>query len=100
MLMRKDEARPGAEFTFSKFFDNWAVGTGIGIRYDLSFLILRLDWGIALHVPYETGKRGYYNIPNFKDEWASISHRISILTEANGFCRQKYAQFWLSLPFQ
>lgn len=66
-LMRKDEARPGAEFTFSKFFDNWAVGTGIGIRYDLSFLILRLDWGIALHVPYETGKRGYYNIPNFKD---------------------------------
>lgn len=66
-LMRKDEARPGAEFTFNKFFDNWAVGTGIGIRYDLSFLILRLDWGIALHVPYETGKRGYYNIPNFKD---------------------------------
>lgn len=66
-LMRKDEARPEAEFTFSKFFDNWAVGTGIGIRYDLSFLILRLDWGIALHVPYETGKRGYYNIPNFKD---------------------------------
>lgn len=66
-LMRKDEARPGAEFTFSKFFDNWAVGTGIGIRYDLSFLILRLDWGIALHVPYETSKRGYYNIPNFKD---------------------------------
>lgn len=66
-LMRKDEARPGAEFIFSKFFDNWAVGTGIGIRYDLSFLILRLDWGIALHVPYETGKRGYYNIPNFKD---------------------------------
>lgn len=66
-LMRKDEARPGAEFTFSKFFDNWAVGTGVGIRYDLSFLILRLDWGIALHVPYETGKRGYYNIPNFKD---------------------------------
>lgn len=66
-LMRKDEARPGAEFTFKHFFDNIAVGTGVGIRYDLSFLVLRLDWGIALHVPYETGRSGYYNIPQFKD---------------------------------
>ena len=66
-LMRKDEARPGAEFTLDHFFDSIAVGTGIGIRYDLSFLVLRLDWGIALHVPYETEKRGYYNIPKFKD---------------------------------
>lgn len=66
-LMRKDEARPNAEFSLSHFFDSIALGTGIGIRYDLSFLILRLDWGIALHVPYETGKGGYYNIPSFKD---------------------------------
>ena len=66
-LMRKDEARPGAEFTFKHFFDNIAVGTGVSIRYDLSFLVLRLDWGIALHVPYETGRSGYYNIPRFKD---------------------------------
>ena len=66
-LMRKDEARLGAEFTFKHFFDNIAVGTGVGIRYDLSFLVLRLDWGIALHVPYETGRSGYYNIPRFKD---------------------------------
>lgn len=66
-LMRKDEARPNAEFSLNRFFDSIALGTGIGIRYDLSFLILRLDWGIALHVPYDTGKSGYYNIPRFKD---------------------------------
>ena len=66
-LMRKDEARPGAEFTLNHFFDSIATGTGFGIRYDLSFLILRLDFGIALHVPYETDKKGYYNIPNFRD---------------------------------
>ena len=66
-LMREDEARPGAQFKLSKFFDTLALGTGVGIRYDLSFLILRLDWGIALHVPYETGKSGYYNIPKFWD---------------------------------
>ena len=66
-LMRKDEARPDEQFTFNKFFDNIALGTGLGIRYDLSFLVLRLDWGVALHVPYETGISKYYNIPNFKD---------------------------------
>ena len=55
------------EFTFNKFFDSIALGTGLGIRYDLSFLVLRLDWGVALHVPYETGISGYYNIPSFKD---------------------------------
>ena len=43
------------------------MGTGAGIRYDLEFLVLRLDLGIALHTPYETGKKGYYNIPRFKD---------------------------------
>ena len=49
-LMRKDEARPGAEFNLRHFFDSIALGTGVGIRYDLSFLILRLDFGFALHV--------------------------------------------------
>lgn len=66
-LMRKDEARPGAEFSLRHFFDSIALGTGVGIRYDLSFLILRLDFGFALHVPYDTEKSGYYNIPKFKD---------------------------------
>lgn len=64
-LLRKDDARPGAEFSFKKFFDSVALGTGVGIRYDLTFLILRLDCGFALHVPYETGKSSYYNIPKF-----------------------------------
>ena len=66
-LMREDPSRPGSKFTMNHFFDNLALGTGLGIRYDLSFLILRLDCGIALHVPYDTSKSGYYNIPNFKD---------------------------------
>ena len=66
-LLRKDEARPNAEFSLNHFFDSITLGTGVGIRYDFSFLVLRLDWGIALHVPYDTGKSGYYNIPRFKD---------------------------------
>ena len=55
----------GAQFKFSKFFDQMALGTGIGIRYNLDFLVLRLDWGFALHLPYETSKSGYFNVDHF-----------------------------------
>lgn len=54
-------------FKFSKFFNDIALGTGIGLRYDLGFLVVRVDWGIALHCPYDTGTSGYFNINRFKD---------------------------------
>lgn len=51
----------------STFLKQIATGTGIGLRYDLEFLVLRVDWGFGLHLPYDTGKSGYFNIPRFKD---------------------------------
>ena len=54
------------KFHLKDFFRELAVGTGIGLRYDLDFLILRLDWGVGLHVPYDTGKSGFYNIDGFR----------------------------------
>ena len=65
--MKHDDNRPGAKFKADSVFKQLATGTGVGIRYDLEFFVIRLDLGIALHVPYETGKSGYYNIPKFKD---------------------------------
>ncbi len=69
-LMRKDDARPGGELTLKNFAKQVALGTGAGLRYDLDFLVFRLDCGVALHDPYDTGKSGYYNIPKFKDSLA------------------------------
>ncbi|MCD8179138.1 MAG: BamA/TamA family outer membrane protein [Tannerellaceae bacterium] len=66
-LLREDEARPGGKLRGQYFFKDLALGTGVGLRYDLDFLVIRLDLGIALHVPYDTGKVGYYNVPKFKD---------------------------------
>lgn len=64
-LFEYDELRPGAEFSLKDFHENIALGTGVGVRYDLDILVLRLDMGIGLHAPYDTGKKGYYNIPTF-----------------------------------
>ena len=44
-----------------------ALGTGAGLRYDLDFIVIRFDVGIALHAPYDTRKSGFYNIEKFKD---------------------------------
>jgi outer membrane protein assembly factor BamA len=57
----------GTKFRLNRFLRDIAVGTGVGLRYDLNFLILRLDWGVGLHVPYDTGRSGFYNIDSFKD---------------------------------
>ena len=66
-MLKKAEDRPGGELTMRNLGKTIALGTGVGLRYDFTFLVIRLDLGIALHAPYDTGKKGYYNIPNFKD---------------------------------
>ena len=55
-----------SQFKLKDMFSQMAVGTGIGLRYDMDFLVLRLDWGVALHLPYTTEKSGFYNVPSFK----------------------------------
>lgn len=64
-MLKDDDYMKGSKFTFNKFFDQIATGTGFGFRYDLDFFVIRFDVGIGIHVPYETGKSGYYNIPKF-----------------------------------
>lgn len=61
--LKYDEDRPESHFKFKNFFSQMAVGTGLGLRYDLDFFVIRLDWGIGLHVPY--GSSGFYNIDKF-----------------------------------
>ena len=70
-LLRPDSDRPGAALkesgSLGHFLDQIAVGTGAGIRYDLSFLVVRFDVGVGLHLPYTTSRSGWYNIPRFRD---------------------------------
>jgi outer membrane protein assembly factor BamA len=61
-LLRYDEARPEGQFKLNTFAKQVALGTGVGLRYDMDFLVFRFDVGIPLHDPYTTGKSGYYNV--------------------------------------
>ncbi len=64
-LFRDDSDRPGGTLKASRFLNDLALGTGAGIRYDMGFLVVRLDVGVGLHVPYQTSKSGYFNIDNY-----------------------------------
>jgi outer membrane protein assembly factor BamA len=66
-MLRPSADRPGGTLQGSTFSREIATGTGAGLRYDLGFLVLRADLGIGIHLPYDTGKTGYYNIPGFRD---------------------------------
>lgn len=43
---QEDASRPGANFEFNRFWREIAVGTGLGLRMDFDFLVLRLDMGV------------------------------------------------------
>ena len=60
------------------FKKDLAIDLGVGIRYDLDFFVLRLDWGFAIHKPYNSyyspkdnqtheTTSGFVNVRNFKD---------------------------------
>jgi len=68
-LLRPDRNRPGGALQeirgIRDFLHQLALGSGFGLRYDLSFLVIRFDVGIGLHLPFATSRRGYYNLPKF-----------------------------------
>ncbi|HEY4150035.1 MAG TPA: BamA/TamA family outer membrane protein, partial [Chitinophagaceae bacterium] len=68
-LKNKDTTagRAGAEFT-SRFLQQLGVGAGAGLRFDISFLVLRLDLAIPLRIPYlPAGQEWVINKINFSD---------------------------------
>lgn len=65
-LYRDDSLKPGAKFT-GAFLKQLAVGAGMGLRFDISFLVIRFDVAIPLRRPYPSGKEWVINQINFSD---------------------------------
>ena len=67
-------------FGNTEFAKQIALGTGAGLRLDIDGLVVRLDFGVGIHAPYQTYKydkegkmdktqpiNTYYNIPSVLD---------------------------------
>jgi outer membrane protein insertion porin family len=56
-LLNKDAQRPNAEFDFKRFWNEFAVDIGAGVRLDFSYFVIRFDYGIPVRDPrYTTNK--------------------------------------------
>lgn len=69
-LLKNDPQRPGGELRAKTFLKDLALGTGVGLRIDIGMMVIRGDLGIGIHAPYETSRRGYYNMTSFKNSLA------------------------------
>jgi outer membrane protein insertion porin family len=64
-LYNKDTSRPGAQFT-KNFINQLAIGSGIGLRINLTILLLRIDLATPLREPWlPAGKRWVINQIDF-----------------------------------
>ena len=57
-MIGRDDARPGADFRYDRFYKEIAIGTGVGLRMDFDFLVIRLDLATkALDPARQEGQR-------------------------------------------
>lgn len=63
----KGEPREDAKFKFSTFYKQLALNTGVGIRYDLGYFLIRLDWGFKLHNPNAAPGQRWFKHMGLKD---------------------------------
>lgn len=50
-LMRGDNTRPKGQFDFKRFYKEFGIGSGLGLRLNFSFLIVRFDYAVKMYDP-------------------------------------------------
>lgn len=75
-MLKKTESLPNSEFAFNRFFKEIAVDIGIGLRLDLTFFVIRLDYAVKIHDP---GQQKPWRIANWIDYKAYRFDRSIVL---------------------
>lgn len=61
-LRDTEDSNPEEVFHFNSFYKQLGFNTGLGLRIDATFVILRIDWGLQLHNPgMPVGERWIHN---------------------------------------
>ena len=60
-LYRADQNVPGGDFKFNEFYKQIALDAGLGLRLDVSFLIIRADLAYPLRNPYPDANGNHWS---------------------------------------
>lgn len=63
----EDNTRPGAQFQRDSFLKEIAVASGLGIRFDFVFLIIRVDAGLKVYDPARPESKRFIFSDGFND---------------------------------
>lgn len=89
-IKKTNNTDPSTLFSFSNLGRDVAIGIGTGLRFDLSYFLIRLDFAYKLRDPLRTSNGGWMSFKDF--QWTD--------TRANGLQIPNYAlQLGIGLPF-
>jgi outer membrane protein assembly factor BamA len=68
-LIKKSNDFANGEFAFNRFYKELAVNVGLGLRVDLSFFIVRVDYALKIHNPAKLQSNGWqtFNWSSYKE---------------------------------
>ncbi len=88
--IKADPTNPNASFDLSRLGKDLAIGVGTGLRFDLSYFLLRFDFGYKLKDPAR----------QYNDGWADLRNLKWVEKRFNGVEVNNWAfQFGINLPF-
>lgn len=96
-LLNADNTRPGAEFRSNTFLSEIAVGSGLGLRLDFEYFLVRLDLGIQLKDPLKVNGERWFWQP--KDEFNSFLRSINDSDIAERYVPNRVLNFGIGFPF-
>jgi len=65
--INQDNTRPGAQFKGDRFFKEIAIASGLGLRFDFVFLIMRFDAGLKVYDPARPDGKRFILTDGFND---------------------------------
>ncbi|WP_422798568.1 BamA/TamA family outer membrane protein [Sphingobacterium sp. Mn56C] len=90
--LRADSPNKNGEFVWNKLFNQIAIGSGFGLRFDMDYFVIRLDAGIKIKDPQFAPKeqwviKHFFNAKDFKanyyqtnspDRYSFIQYNFSV----------------------
>ncbi|MFD1631949.1 BamA/TamA family outer membrane protein [Pseudopedobacter beijingensis] len=97
--IKEDPQFPGSQFQLKKLWDQVAIGTGVGLRFDVSFFVFRLDAGIKVKDPQFNGKNQWITRYYFNDNLKKQFKANYAETNKPDVYSITQIQFGIGMPF-